>query len=66
MAMRIKSQVYTVIFSIILIGLENWGSIAAQQQQLQQVQQLKGKPIPPLSFMIIVTYNHSFMQSIAI
>lgn len=45
MAIRIKSQVYTVIFSIILIVLDNWRSIAAQQlqQPQQQQQQTKGK-----------------------
>lgn len=40
MAMLIKSKVHTVIFSIILIVLENWGTASAQQQQLQQT---KGK-----------------------
>lgn len=60
MAIRIKSQVYTVIFSIIiLIVLDNWGSIAAQQQQQQQPQQqqqqqspqqTKGKKKIPINF----------------
>lgn len=36
MATLIKSKVHTVIFSIILIVLENWGAANAQQQQLQQ------------------------------
>lgn len=43
MAILIKSKVHTVIFSIILIVLENFGlgtiNVAAQQQQLQQQQQ---------------------------
>lgn len=38
MAMRIKTHVYTCILSIIVIVLDDWGSIAAQQQQ-----QPKGK-----------------------
>lgn len=39
MAIRIKSHMHTVIFSIILITLDNWELIAAQQQPLQQQQQ---------------------------
>lgn len=49
MAMLIKSKVHTVIFSIILIVLENWEIVNAQQQQQQQspqqLQQTKGKII---------------------
>ncbi|XP_031626667.1 uncharacterized protein LOC116342958 isoform X2 [Contarinia nasturtii] len=43
MAMLIKSKVHTVIFSIILIVLENWGTANAQQQpsSQQQLQQTK-------------------------
>lgn len=36
MAMLIKSKLHTVIFSIILIVLENWETASAQQPQLQQ------------------------------